>query len=560
VVLFSLWTAEASDTGIERRWRELMQVEHATMLALTLGALGLSVWARRAESAVGRRWLPPTIAQAYLLFGALDASLDQLVTSSITVFVIVAILFAFLLRLRPLTSAVQAAVALGAFVVLQGHFQPDPTLRLSNIGSAMGTSLASVLLSTGFSVLRQRDFAHRLTIRRQHAELEAAFASMRELAERAQAASRAKSTFLATISHEIRTPLNGVLGVNELLASTRLDAEQQQLVRTIGEAGRSLLAVINDVLDISKIEAGQLSMEAAPFDLREVVDTVGQLFAAGASEKGLRLETAWPEALPRLYLGDRARLRQVLSNLVANAVKFTALGGVRLTVERAGGDDQPQLLVRVVDTGIGLTAEQQGRLFQPFTQGDASTTRRFGGTGLGLAISKRLVEAMGGTIGVESAPGQGSTFWVRLSLPVAAEALAPTGAAPEGGSRFRGRALIAEDNPVNMLVARRMLARLGLEVLEAPDGQAALELLEHAKVDVVFTDLHMPELDGYGLARALRARGHTTPIIAVTANVMPADLAACLTAGMNESLSKPFSLADLERVLERWLPSSVRAA
>ena len=548
------------ETQVARAWRDFMALEHEVMLLVALLGLALALRIRKVDSAWGQRMLPPAVSLAYLVFGAIDSSVDQLVTSSITVFVMVTFLFAILVRLGPLTTLAQAAVGLTVFVVLQGRFQPDPVLRLSNIGSAMGMSLMGLMLGASFSLLRQRDFAHRRTIEQQHLELEGAFARVRELAERAEAASRAKSTFLATISHEIRTPLNGVLGVAELLSSTRLSGEQQDLLGTISEAGQSLLAVIYDVLDFSKIEAGQLRLDSAPFDLREVVETVGQLFVAGASEKGLALDVGWPAQAHRCYLGDAVRLKQVLSNLVSNAVKFTPEGRVRIEVEVNGGPERGDLMLRVVDTGIGLTHEQASRLFLPFSQGDASTTRRFGGTGLGLVISRRLVEAMGGTIGLESEPGRGSTFWVRLSLPISALVPESSPTSPGGTVRFTGRVLVAEDNPVNMLVARRMLTKLGIEVLEAKDGQEALALLETTTVNVVFTDLHMPEVDGYALAKALRSKGITTPIVAVTANVIPEDRARCLAVGMNDSVSKPFSLGDLERVLMQWLPRSEVAA
>lgn len=557
-VLFSV--AGDQGTQVEQGWRDFMAAEHEVMLVVVLAELGLVLWARRVDSAVGRRLLPPTIALLYLLFGAVDASVDQLVTSSITVFVMVTFLFAILVRFRLLTTVVHAALALAAFIVLQGVFQPNPTLRLSNIGSAMGVSLMGLMLGSSFSILRQRDFVHRRTIQQQHEELEAAFARMRELAERAEAASRAKSTFLATMSHEIRTPLNGVLGVAELLSASQLTNEQQVLVGTISKAGQGLLLVINDVLDFSKIEAGQLQLESAPLDLREVIETVRQLFVAGAMEKGITLELRWPESAPRWYSGDAGRLKQVLCNLVANAVKFTKKGGVRIEVEVALVAGKGELSFRVVDTGIGLTFDQSARLFLPFSQGDASTTRRFGGTGLGLAISRRLVEAMGGTIGAESEPGSGSTFWVRLSLPVAEAVPLISPTTPDTSVRFSGRILVAEDNPVNMLVIRQMLSKLGVEVLEARDGQEALALLEITSVNVVLTDLHMPELDGFALAQALRSRGLTMPIVAVTADVLPEDQARCFTAGMNATISKPFGIADLARVLGQWLPRSERAA
>ncbi len=537
------------DRSVASQWRELVAVSHGVMLPVALAGLGLTRVAKRSSHRRLRAVPTPLFALLYLAFGAWLASIDQLVTNAISPFLLISIALAALYRVGPGTALAQSALGLGVFLVGQSAFQSNPSLRLSNDANALTMTLLSVLLGLSFDVLRQRDFVLRRTIQRQNTELAAAFAQ-------AEAASRAKSTFLASMSHEIRTPMNGVLGVAELLSTTDLSEGQKALVRTIGQAGRSLLAVINDVLDFSKIEAGQLALEAEPFALDELLDHVRQLFAALALDKGLFLEVQRPDDAPRRYLGDAARLRQVLSNLVGNAVKFTQTGGVRIDVEVAHAAERAELRLSVVDSGIGLTAEQQARLFRPFTQGDASTTRRFGGTGLGLAISKQLVQAMGGTIGVEGELGKGSTFWVRLSLPCAPSAPEKLPMPQTQSAVFSGTVLVAEDNAVNMLVARQMLARLGLKVLEAPDGKVALGLLRSTHVDLVFTDLQMPELDGYELTRALRAEGLTMPIIAMTADVMPQDQERALAAGMNGALLKPYGLEDLVGVLRKWLPAS----
>jgi signal transduction histidine kinase/ActR/RegA family two-component response regulator len=536
----------------EVRWRELVFAFHLAMLPFALLGVGLGFMARHGRPRL-REALPPLYSAAYLVFAALSAAIDQLVTTAVTPFLAVSLALAVTFLWRPGHALAQAALALAVFGLGQLELQPEPATRLTNLINGLTTTLLSLLATFSVSALRQRDFVQRRTIQRQAGEQEAMLGHLRDLAERAEAASRAKSTFLATMSHEIRTPLTGVLGVNELLAATPLTAHQQQLVRTVSQAGQSLLGILGDVLDFSKIEAGQLALEVAPFDLQDLVDTLRQLYAGKAEEKGLTFEVSWPEGAPRRYVGDALRLRQVLANLVGNALKFTEHGAVRVLVQVHPEGPRVAVEVRVTDSGPGLDAGQQARLFQPFTQGDASTTRRYGGTGLGLAISRRLAEAMGGTVGVASVPGQGSTFWVKLSLPLAEGMPTPLPVRAVGSGSFRGRVLVAEDNPVNMLVARQMLGQLGVEVLEARDGRAALAALEASGADLVFTDLHMPELDGYGLATALRAKGLATPIVAMSADVLAEDRARCLATGMNDFIAKPFSRDDLSRVLCRWL-------
>ena len=405
--------------GVEQHWRALMLIENCAMAGVTVAVFVAVLWARRRESAFARRWLPPGITMGYLLFGAVDSAIDQLVTTSVTSYVLVSFLFAMLVRLKPVSAVIQAAVALCVFAVCHLAVRSDEAVLLSNFSSALGASVTSVLLSVAFTMSGQRHFVNGVTIQRQHDELEAAFARMRELAERAEAASRAKSAFLATMSHEIRTPMNGVMGLTELLSTMELTAAQHAVVQTITEAGQNLRRLIDDVLDFSKIEAGQLTIESVAFDASAMVETVRLLFSATASSRGVLLVSRWPEGAPRWFRGDVVRLRQVLSNLVGNAVKFTERGAIRIDVEVEVEGDVARLSLAVVDHGPGMTPEQQSRLFRAFSQGDDSTTRQYGGTGLGLAISKRLVEAMGGTIGVESVPGHGSTFRVRLSHPVA---------------------------------------------------------------------------------------------------------------------------------------------
>ncbi len=540
-----------TDTEVAERWRLLIIWSHGVMFGVALLSLHVA-WFGRNNLSVARV-LPPAVTLCYLVLGASVASFDQLVTSAITPLVVANIGMSVLARLKPPTAITIHALGIALFIVLQGQFQADLSVRFSHQSNAVFLGGLGAILSLVFTSFHRRDYAQRRTIERQHLELEG-------LAARANAANRAKSEFLATMSHEIRTPLNGVLGVAELLGNTRLDIEQRHLVSAVTEAGHSLMTIINELLDFSKIEAGRMTLEHVAFDVRAAVEEVRALFAARATEKGLTLALTWPDEQPVWVVGDATRLKQVFSNLVGNAVKFTERGGVTIACTFTARGAEGDLSVRVTDTGIGITTEEQTRLFAPFMQADASTTRRFGGTGLGLAICKRLVEQAGGHIGVQSTAGQGSTFWCTLTLPRCGPVTKPS-PHERATPTFSARVLLAEDNPVNVLVARSMLTRLGLEVVVARDGNEALSLFERERPAMVFTDLHMPQLDGFDLTRRLRGLGYALPIVALTADAMPEDRQRCLDVGMNDYLSKPFSQRDLERVLGRWLvtPPTVTA-
>jgi signal transduction histidine kinase/CheY-like chemotaxis protein len=363
----------------------------------------------------------------------------------------------------------------------------------------------------------------------------------------AQAAARARGAFLANMSHEIRTPMNGVLGMLELALADETNLAQRRTLETALRSGQSLLTLINDILDASKIDAGQLKLEAIAFPLRALLDEVVALFRPQANQKHLSLTLEVAPDVPAGVQGDPTRLRQVLSNLLGNAVKFTERGTVGLRVERAGA------AVRFVvhDTGIGIPRERQAAVFDAFTQADESTTRRYGGTGLGLSISSRLVGMMGGALGLESEPGRGTTFTFTLPLPdTTLEWKDATGAARPAGRRLS--VLAAEDNPVNQQVLRRMLERLGHELVLVSNGVEALAQAKARPFDVALFDVHMPELDGLDLTRAIRAHeagSRRLPILALTASAMPDDVKACRDAGMDEVLAKPYGLADLDRAL-----------
>ncbi|WP_416137829.1 ATP-binding protein [Halomonas sp. HK25] len=387
-------------------------------------------------------------------------------------------------------------------------------------------------------------------------DLETLSRELEATARQAESASQAKSEFLATVSHEIRTPLNGVIGMSDVLLEHRLEESARQCVATIHDSAGLLLELINDLLDFSKIEAGRLELEQRALALNELADGVVALLAPRAEARGVALLTHLDPQLPERVLADPGRLRQVLINLVSNAVKFTEQGEIRLEV-RAEGDGRVRF--EVVDTGCGIAPEQLSRIFEPFRQGDASTARRFGGTGLGLAICRRLVEAMGGSIELASEPGVGSRFWFVLSLATAegpGPATLPAARYARRVDLQRAQLLVVEDNPVNQQVARAMLERLGCSVTMAGSGAAALQLAAAGRFDLIFMDIQMPDMDGLEVTRRLRARdglAAAVPIVAMTAGGPGGEQARCLAAGMNGYLTKPLRQELLLEALFRYL-------
>jgi signal transduction histidine kinase/CheY-like chemotaxis protein/HPt (histidine-containing phosphotransfer) domain-containing protein len=340
---------------------------------------------------------------------------------------------------------------------------------------------------------------------------------LEEARARAEDATQAKSRFLAMMTHEIRTPMNGVLGMLQLVDDGTLDEEKQEYLHTARGSAESLLQIIGDILDFSKIEAGRLDIEQIPFDVRDVTRSVMLLLRPRAEEKGIALRQTLDEDIPPAVLGDPVRCRQILLNLIGNAIKFTGEGGVTLNVDRLV-EPSPSLRFAVSDTGIGISEEAQKRLFQEFTQSDASTTRRYGGTGLGLAISKRLVELMEGEIGLDSAEGEGSTFWFRLPLE-RTEALPEDRRGEAIAAAVSGaRILLADDAVVNREVAIAMLSKAGYEVEIAVDGREAVDRMADGGYDLLLMDLNMPEMDGLAATAELRRRGISIPILAMTAH------------------------------------------
>jgi PAS domain S-box-containing protein len=490
------------------------------------------------------------------------------------------------------------AMSIAEFEVGPEQEQQAYEMRLIELDWEQWIAIVRNITARKSNEIKLKGYAQELE--RKNEEMEAALLTARE-------ATQLKSRFMANISHEIRTPMNGVLGMTELLLGTALKEEQQEYAESIKRSATSLLSLINDILDLSRVEAGKLRIEQVPFSLKTIVEETSSLFALQARTKGLEFLLEVAPNVPASAVGDGHRLRQVLNNLLGNAIKFTDAGRISLTVSLLGeAAGRLQVRFSVRDTGIGVSRSDQERIFERFIQADTSSTRKYGGTGLGLAISKELVELLGGEIGVESEVDRGSQFWFTISLgkaaaseeranpAPAAKAPAQTAKSPVPGAipvqispgasapkpqpsagsasaagslanltaALRGRKhriLLAEDNEINQRITVRLLEKLGLAVDAVTNGRLAVEAINKKKYELIFMDCQMPEMDGFEATAMIRNRERNakrTPICALTANAMEGDRERCLAAGMDDYISKPVSLEKLQEAITRWIPGA----
>lgn len=544
----ALAAAVGGVAALMRRWLER---RHAAQPPETEAEmLGVARWLDATAVAVGLMWAVCTFA-VYPALGETARTLYLVMVCGSIAY------SAQFMAMAGRSFAWLTALQVGAIVAASLLLEPVRSIPLALIAPLYGLAMLNAARELRTTITESL---------RRGLEAEAVNVSLQRAKQAADAASIAKSQFLATMSHEMRTPMNGILGALDLMRETPLDKRQRSLVRTAVASGESLLCIIDDVLDHSTIESGKLKLDPAPMSLHAVAASAAALLRSTAEQRRLKVELQIDADVPDAVIGDASRLKQVLLNLVGNGIKFTEKGGVSVRLSRATAP--PGLCgvrFEVADTGIGIPAQAIPKLFQPFSQVDATRSRSHGGTGLGLAISQRIVEAMGGRITVESAERQGSRFAFSLLLPPSPDPL-PIGPPPQDSGlmpldtapTLQGRVLLVEDNPVNRLIAAEMLKSFGLNVVEAEDGQQALTRIDGQHFDLVLMDIQMPVLDGYAATQRIREREARlrlarVPIVALTANAFDEDAALSLAAGMDAHLSKPYTREQLRALLAQWL-------
>jgi signal transduction histidine kinase len=530
-------------------WRWMVARRYEVAKALTDRQLLHLQWELEGNAALaGVMWAVATLTIYPSLQGTLSATFVGMVFGSIT-------LAAFFMTLIGRSFQMLAGIQLTALIAV--------SLLSATVRSLPLAALAVIFGLTLYRASREFKATATRAIKHSH-EADAANSSLQRAKELAEAANVAKSQFLATMSHEIRTPMNGVLGAMELLRRSPLNTDQRRLVRTAASSGTSLMTILNDVLDHSKIEAGKLSLMYAPMSLHAMAMSVSTLFRANAESKGLELGLDIDPAIEDWVVCDAQRLKQVVLNLVGNAIKFTERGTVSLQLHsHPAPDGWAGVTFEVRDTGIGIAEDAIDGLFQPFHQIDGTRSRRRGGTGLGLAISQRIVEAMGGRIEVQSRLGEGSRFKYTLILERDENSVHPLPSdsamgALDGDTGLAGSVLVVEDNDVNRMIAREVLLSLGLSVVEASDGKQALDQIAMHSIDLVLMDCQMPIMDGYAATQEIRKREARLglprlPVLALTANAFDEDAARSREAGMDAHLAKPYTRDQLREMLKGWL-------
>jgi signal transduction histidine kinase/ActR/RegA family two-component response regulator len=535
---FALATAAAGITGTAGR------VRRRGVLSWEPHLLGLLLWsaatfmARRAGGTAA-----PIMFAFAVLPGVMALFLDRRAVLA----------WALLCGLPPV------AFTLGAELLPPSQVTGQTLQTMRLLAPLAATAFVTLTTLAYQSIVTQRErslLEARAAAEQARQDAEQARALAEQAREEAEQANRAKSAFLATMSHEIRTPLTAVVGLAELLKQQQTDPETTQQLQILSGAGRTLLGLVDDVLDVSRIESGMMQLEAVPVDLPGLAQDVAGILHARAAERGTILSTA--HSGPGWICGDPLRLRQVLLNLVGNAVKFTEAGEIHVrSTARSRADGRLDLCLEVADTGLGIPADRQQAVLEAFTQADQSTSRSHGGSGLGLTIVVKLVELMGGRLALDSTQGVGTTITVRLVVDAAADQT--TTAAPPAPSGAPLRVLLAEDNLVNQRVLQAQLVHLGCTVVLAGDGAAAVRATLEAEppVHLVLMDCQMPVMDGFSATRKLRALGWTGPIVALTANASPQDRRACLDAGMDDFATKPVTLDELQQALA-WARGQTR--